>query len=678
MNTLRMIILALILVQAAQNGLLTETVAFPVLAALAAVFAFLRPFPMTLSKRQRIYGILLLCLFFGVKMRLVPLEMAERFSPFPGSYELNHALAQLLLVLQILVLGMHRFERNGTTPFYSPLYLIPLMGAANLALISDFVGQSPWQRQASIAAACFYALLFGGYLLTVANGIHVRRRAILPVVLCFLLVLAAMGTGIQISQVAAPNVMKLDIFLFRFLQKRSAPAQQGISARSTLQSIRSMREMNANRIALRIQADASPGYLRAYARDRFDGREWTSDLGSLPLQPIPAPAAVAARLPEASVYPIRPQDDSSPAILSVWHATGDDVIFNTLDTALVAANPENVRLDENHCCTADALPRSRPYLLVTGATPDATGPQDALLRRYLQIPDSLSSEAVEVCRDALQGAHTTAGKIQAAIQFFRQHYSYAIGINIPRDQDPISYFLTARPAAHCEFFASGAAVMLRLNGVPCRYVTGFIVTGKSGAYWVARNRDAHAWVEAWDPDQGWVTVEATPPDGLPNATETGLLSAFFEEMRFRLGLWWALFREEGILALALLLAGFLNVLTGTWTGRLILLATAFLGAVYMAHRYRPGKRREKQPPEEISFQRMLSRMDAQARRRGFSRNPRETLHQFAARIAAATDGGAWNCAAAGWYERYAVLRCDGTPAPEALPVLEALQKKSQT
>jgi hypothetical protein len=88
-----MIILALILVQAAQNGLLTETVAFPVLAALAAVFAFLRPFPMTLSKRQRIYGILLLCLFFGVKMRLVPLEMAERFSPFPGSYELNHALA---------------------------------------------------------------------------------------------------------------------------------------------------------------------------------------------------------------------------------------------------------------------------------------------------------------------------------------------------------------------------------------------------------------------------------------------------------------------------------------------------------------------------------------------------------------------------------------------------------
>jgi protein-glutamine gamma-glutamyltransferase len=661
----------MLLLQAGFSGLLTETLAFPALAMLAALIAFLRPFPMTLSRRQRIYGILALCLFFGIKMRLFPLEMSGRFSPFPGSYELNHALAQLLLVIQILLLGMRRFDKDDTLTGFSPWYLMPFLGAAQLALIADFVEQSPWQRQASVAGASCFALLFGAYLFAATNGIARRRRAFFPIMLCVALLLAAALAGTQISRVAAPSVVKLDVFLFQLFQPRTGPSQAGISNRSTLQSIRSLRETNGNRIALRIEGDAPPVYLRAYARDRFDGREWTSLSDFIPLQPVPAPSAIRDRVWEDRVYPIRPGGGETAASFSVWAAPPHaGILFATLDTALVAASPETLRIDAHHCCTFERLPQSRPYLLVTGALPGGDAPEELLLRRCLEVPDSLSDDAVEVCRAALQDAGTTREKIEATVQFFKQHYRYQIGIDIPHNQDPVSYFLTERPGAHCEFFASGAAMMLRLAGVPCRYVTGFIVTGKSGAYWVARNRDAHAWVEAWDPDRGWVVVEATPPDGLPQALGSGPFSTFLDGIRFRLGVLWAMIREEGFNSLALAGGWLLEIVGGTWPGRVILAVTAVLGMLYAVGRFRPKGGRTTPAPDEMAFRRLLARMDAQARRYGFIRKPHETLHQFAARIAKAEESGPWHAGAAAWYRDCANLRCGGRPKAEMVDFLE--------
>jgi hypothetical protein len=68
------------------------------------------------------------------------------------------------------------------------------------------------------------------------------------------------------------------------------------------------------------------------------------------------------------------------------------------------------------------------------------------------------------------------------------------------------------------------AVMLRSLGVPARIATGFQsgifnpITGR----WVIRASDAHAWVEAWIPGNGWSTFDPTPPD--PNGHSAGLLA----------------------------------------------------------------------------------------------------------------------------------------------------------
>ena len=89
-----------------------------------------------------------------------------------------------------------------------------------------------------------------------------------------------------------------------------------------------------------------------------------------------------------------------------------------------------------------------------------------------------------------------------------------VPMTVPRDVEPLSHFLLERIPAHCEFFASGAVALLRYQGVPCRYVTGYVVTeleSEYGDYWIARNRNAHAWVEAYDDENNqWVIVEPTP------------------------------------------------------------------------------------------------------------------------------------------------------------------------
>jgi hypothetical protein len=56
------------------------------------------------------------------------------------------------------------------------------------------------------------------------------------------------------------------------------------------------------------------------------------------------------------------------------------------------------------------------------------------------------------------------------------------------------------------------AIMLRMAGIPARVATGFSPGGYSDSKkaWIVRDTDAHAWVEVWFDQYGWVTLDPTP------------------------------------------------------------------------------------------------------------------------------------------------------------------------
>jgi protein-glutamine gamma-glutamyltransferase len=83
-------------------------------------------------------------------------------------------------------------------------------------------------------------------------------------------------------------------------------------------------------------------------------------------------------------------------------------------------------------------------------------------------------------------------------------YTLNLGNRLNRSVDPIEEFVANHRKGHCQYFAAALAMMLRAWNIPCRVVVGYHPSGYNalGQYYIVRQRDAHAWVEAWiEPDQ---------------------------------------------------------------------------------------------------------------------------------------------------------------------------------
>ena len=94
--------------------------------------------------------------------------------------------------------------------------------------------------------------------------------------------------------------------------------------------------------------------------------------------------------------------------------------------------------------------------------------------------------------------------------FNEQPYLYTL-VPKPLDGDPIDSFLFDTREGFCEYYASTFVVLLRSAGIPARVVTGY----QGGEYnsvsdfMVIRQRDAHAWAEAYLDGRGWTRFDPT-------------------------------------------------------------------------------------------------------------------------------------------------------------------------
>jgi hypothetical protein len=126
-------------------------------------------------------------------------------------------------------------------------------------------------------------------------------------------------------------------------------------------------------------------------------------------------------------------------------------------------------------------------------------------------------------------------KARALENYFleKDRYTYSIDfddINQHRNfaLDPLEDFVVNHRRGHCEYFASALTLMLRSQGIPARMIVGYKggEFNYVGNYFVVRQRNAHAWVEAYVkpeeiPDDaicpeerhaggGWLRLDPTP------------------------------------------------------------------------------------------------------------------------------------------------------------------------
>jgi hypothetical protein len=108
----------------------------------------------------------------------------------------------------------------------------------------------------------------------------------------------------------------------------------------------------------------------------------------------------------------------------------------------------------------------------------------------------------------------------AVERHLKQSYQYSLDLGTTPTVNPIEDFLFVRKTGYCDHYATAMVVLLRTLGIPSRLATGFAQGewNDVGGYYTVRQRDAHAWVEVYFPNSGWVTFDPTPniPLALPH------------------------------------------------------------------------------------------------------------------------------------------------------------------
>ena len=152
---------------------------------------------------------------------------------------------------------------------------------------------------------------------------------------------------------------------------------------------------------------------------------------------------------------------------------------------------------------------------------------------YLDVPENISAlekvtdqlrglcvDAVRLLNDPEQGNAARLTICHNVADVLKSTYSYQKDIPDSGNTDPVEFFLEEQNGGFCVHFASAGVLLLRKLGVPARYVSGYKVNASEfkrgtlqddyGYECSVPDSDAHAWVEVYLDDYGWVPVEMTP------------------------------------------------------------------------------------------------------------------------------------------------------------------------
>ena len=134
---------------------------------------------------------------------------------------------------------------------------------------------------------------------------------------------------------------------------------------------------------------------------------------------------------------------------------------------------------------------------------------DQINRRiYTQLPKDIHQEVRNLAHK-LKGDNTKK-TVDNVISHLRNSYRYTL-TNLPAGNDPVYRFLFVDKKGNCEYFASSAALLLRLNKIPVRLVAGYrgMRYNEIGDYYIVPYKYAHTWIEVYINGE-WVRFDPTP------------------------------------------------------------------------------------------------------------------------------------------------------------------------
>ncbi len=312
----------------------------------------------------------------------------------------------------------------------------------------------------------------------------------------------------------------------------------GFSDRVDLGAIGEIQQSNAVVMHVEIEAGSQGAYIdkwRGVALSRFEGTSWSNPARPHPMRPM------------GNLFDLRSRGVGTQ--LALPQSLGPRVHYHVLmepvgvNVFFLAPNPQLLQgkyrvIGKDSGGAVFNLDPERTIGVYDGwSVTDSQSDQDnqalaaELEREYLDLP-RLDSRIPQLARRITADDATDHEKAQTIERYLRLNFTYTLQLPRGRTHDPLANFLFERRSGHCEYFASAMAVMLRTLFIPSRVVTGFRggefndVTGQ----YVIRAKDAHAWVEAYFPDRGWVTFDPTPSSSAVGGDGLGRIGMYLDAM----------------------------------------------------------------------------------------------------------------------------------------------------
>jgi hypothetical protein len=215
------------------------------------------------------------------------------------------------------------------------------------------------------------------------------------------------------------------------------------------------------------------------------------------------------------VQPISVPDENKDIYRSAYRAK---MLVSDLNSAYFVYNPAgDAALDAFQQQRFEVLRRTNSY---------AGLPQN-FLQYYTYMPagadyDSIRSLTASIVAQA--GAKTIIDKVLAVRDYFLKKdengeptFKYSDNPGVPGmpSANKLTYFLFQNKKGYCAYYAGATLFMLRSLGIPSRIATGFLTVDRSnknpGWYWFYEDQ-AHAWVQVYFPEYGWLDFDTTVPD----------------------------------------------------------------------------------------------------------------------------------------------------------------------
>lgn len=158
---------------------------------------------------------------------------------------------------------------------------------------------------------------------------------------------------------------------------------------------------------------------------------------------------------------------------------------------------------------------------------------------YLQIPESITPRLYDLVSEITKNCKTTEDKIDSIMNYLSRNYPYSLEVSeVPADEDFVDHFLFAEKKGYCTYFATAAAMMCRIAGIPARYVEGFNMDEEKNpeGLYIVRNHRAHAWAEILlSPENDlWIIADCVPQGvSIDEITNSNIYRDRFDDDRYK-------------------------------------------------------------------------------------------------------------------------------------------------